>query len=94
MPECEVPEALRRCKRCGKDLPVDLFLKGPRRFLCRLHIREMVKAAAPALTADERAVRKIWIATYKDVKSMRCSTSALRLVRIQPSPHHCLRGKF
>ena len=72
-------ELLRRCKRCEKDLPLAMFPKGPRRFVCRMHLREMVKAAAPPLTADERAARKIWVSTYKDVKALCSDTAAMSL---------------
>jgi hypothetical protein len=74
-----VEEELRHCTRCNRDLPLSMFPKGPRRFLCKAHLREMVKAAAPALSADERAVRKIWVSSYKDVKALRGDTSAIRL---------------
>ena len=72
-------EELRRCKRCDRDLPLTMFLKGPRRFVCKTHMREMIKRAAPPLSADERAARKIWVCSYKDVKSLRGDTAAINL---------------
>jgi hypothetical protein len=72
-------EELRQCKHCERDLPLAMFPKGPRRFLCRMHLRQTVKVAAPALSADERAARKIWVSSYKDVKSLRGDTAAICL---------------
>ena len=75
-------EELRLCKRCNKDLPLKMFLRGPRRFVCKKHMREMVKLATPPLSADEKAARKIWVSSYKDIKSLCCNTDAIKLTHV------------
>ena len=75
-------EELRFCKQCNRDLPLKMFLKGPRRFICRKHMRAMVKLATLPLTADEKAARKIWVSSYKDVKSLCGDTNTIKLTHV------------
>jgi hypothetical protein len=63
----QVPEHnTRYCKTCLAFLPLDQFNPGPRRFYCKVHLRELNHRQHTPASAEERVARNLWIRCWKD----------------------------
>ena len=77
--EVEAEGEMRLCKHCQKKLPLRMFLKGPCRFVCKAHMREIVRKGSTPPSQYEIAARKIWTTAYKDVKCVFGKTDSISL---------------
>ena len=63
----QVPEHdTRYCRTCQAFLPLDQFNPGPRRFYCKVHLRELNHRQHTPASVEERAARSLWIRCWKD----------------------------
>ena len=63
----QVPEHdTRYCKTCLAFLPLDQFNPGPRRFFCKVHLRELNHRQHTPASVEELAARSLWIRCWKD----------------------------
>ena len=81
--EVEADGEVRLCKYCKRSLPLKMFLAGPRLFICKIHMREIVRRGTAPLTADEKAARKICTTSYKDIQSAFGKVDSIRLTHRQ-----------
>ena len=63
----QVPEHdTRYCKTCQAFLPLGQFNSGPRRFYCKVQLRELNHRQHTPASVEEQAARSLWIRCWKD----------------------------
>jgi hypothetical protein len=67
-PSVPDPGLVRYCTKCETFISLTLFPSGPRRFLCKAHMRAGCKRATEKMLENpkKRALNKVWARAYKD----------------------------
>jgi hypothetical protein len=69
-PNVPDPGGLRFCTHCENFIPVASFPSGPRRYVCKAHMRAGCKRSTQKMLRNPQkgALSKIWAMAYKDRK--------------------------
>jgi hypothetical protein len=62
------PGGVRYCTHCEDFIPITSFPSGPRRFVCKAHMKASAKRSTRKMFSNpqKRALHKVWARCYKD----------------------------
>jgi hypothetical protein len=64
------PGGVRYCTHCEDFIPITSFPSGPRRFVCKEHMKASGKRSTQKMLSNpqKRALHKVWARCYKDCR--------------------------
>jgi hypothetical protein len=74
------PGGLRYCTHCENFIPTTSFPSGPRRYVCKAHMREGCRLSTQKMLQkpQKHALHKVWARAYKDRKRFKQTRIGLK----------------